>query len=118
MDPDLEKQRNATFWAFNDIASKNPIPEMAIVDFHMIPSNSHVEWEKMSKELQGQGFTVERHDDPEGPMMEIRTRPLALSAEVIWEYEERLTLLARRYNFKPDGWGFSGVSTNEGFVGV
>jgi regulator of RNase E activity RraB len=118
MGPKLERQRNETFEVFNDIASKYPIPEMAVVDFHMIPSAPNADWEQMATHARARGFTVELYDHENVPTMEIRTRPLTLSAEVIWEYEERLTLLARQYGFKPDGWGFFGVSMDEDFGGV
>lgn len=117
MDPALEKQRDETYWVFNDIASKHPIPEIAIVEFQMVPLNKGSDWDEFSIELQAQGFTIERHQHGPDKTLEIRTRPLSLSAEVIWQYEERLTKLAKKYGFTLDGWGFEGVQNPSTYLG-
>ncbi|WP_366513910.1 hypothetical protein [Planktotalea sp.] len=64
------------------------------------------------------GFSINRISEGGDSSLEIRTKPVTLSAEVIWEYEQQLTLLAREHGFEPDGWGFNGVPSADGYPKV
>ena len=103
----LEDQKWETFWVFDDLRSKQELPEMAVVDFQFIPVSGDANLSGFINEINGLDYKVERYDD--GITVQISTRPIALSAERIWFHEKLFTVIGQKYGFSPDGWGFLGV---------
>jgi hypothetical protein len=106
----LENQKRETFWVFDDLQSKQKLPEMAIVDFQFVPVTNTANWSGFVNEIKGMGYKSDRYED--GNTLEISTRPIALSAERIWFHEKKFTIIGHRYGFAPDGWGFFGVESD------
>ncbi|KEJ96717.1 hypothetical protein SUH3_15285 [Pseudosulfitobacter pseudonitzschiae] len=110
MAKNLEDQKRETFSVFDDLQSKQRLPEMAIVDFHFVPIKNTANWSGFMSEIKDMGYKSEPYED-EGTL-EISTRPIALSAERIWFHEKQFTIVGERYGFAPDGWGFFGIENN------
>ena len=102
---DFDKQRRETLWVWEDIVSKNPdLAGRHILDLHFIPSSSKANWDEFEKALQETDYSTSRYDDES--TLEAKTKPIELTAEVIWTHEKLTTEIALKYHFKPDGWGF------------
>ncbi len=107
MASDLEDQKRETFWVFDDLRSKKTLPEMAIVDFQFIPDSGNGDASGSMTEINDLDYKADLYESDNS--VQISTRPIVLGAERIWFHEELFTVIARKYGFAPDGWGFFGV---------
>lgn len=99
---DLAQQKADTFWVFDDIARKHGMPEMAIVDFQFVPQGPAPDPKGLTEAARAMGLKVRRYEDE----LELSKPVSPMSAEAIWELEKALTLLAARFGYAADGWGF------------
>lgn len=106
----LEDQKRETFWVFDDLRSKQKLPEMAIVDFQFVPVSSNVNLSGFINKISSLEYKTDHYEDDS--TVEISTRPIVLSAERIWFHEKLFTEIGQKFGFAPDGWGFFGVEND------
>jgi hypothetical protein len=107
---DLKAQRAQTEATFLKLASELEIPETIQLKLQFVPLVDSSNRRALSKTVGELGYTVEwLPDDEDTPeedgYLEVTTLVSNPSADLIWLHEERLTLLAAKYDFAADGWG-------------
>jgi hypothetical protein len=105
MDHDFERQKQETFWVWDDIRSRKPdLPSEIDLDIQFLPGSSASNKDLFKAALEEVGFEVVFYQDD--PTVEAKMRCVEASAEAIWAHEERASQIAISHGFKPDGWGF------------
>lgn len=105
MDHDFERQKQETFWVWDDIRNRKPdLPSEIDLDIQFLPGSAASDESLFSAALEEVGFEVVFYQDD--PTVEARIRCIEASAEAIWAHEKRASQIAISHGFKPDGWGF------------
>ena len=97
---DYRTQRADTFETFRQAGKGVKLPATAVVVFLFVAEDTDTDWKGVEKALRAKGFGV-RHD---GTVMEVRSGPIPVTAESVWDWERRATEIALPFNSWPDGW--------------
>lgn len=110
MPHDFAAQRAETVAAFNEMQADEGLPEVADVDYFLVPSRDGADWQPLAEELSRDGFECRYHAaEGDAPACLVATLPEQLiSAIGIWIGEEMATRAALTHGFAPDGWGLEG----------
>lgn len=107
MTHDFAAQRAETNVAFADLEDKDSLPDIADIDYFLVPNGEEANWKPLAEDLTRQGYDCQWIDDEGAPYLMATLPDQALSATGIWLGEEVATRTALSYGFLPDGWGFS-----------
>lgn len=108
---DLKEQRAETEAVFAEMAKDPDMPARASIAFQFVPDDGQADWDALTEAAEAQGYEVEwfeAEDDDEDAMLEIATPEVALTLDILWAEEEKLTLLAAVHGFTADGWAVFG----------
>ncbi|MCT4557224.1 MAG: ribonuclease E inhibitor RraB [Pelagimonas sp.] len=108
MSHDFETQRAETVATYNELQAENDLPDMADIDYFLVPGSADVDWRPLADVLTRNGFICEFiEDDGDEPYLVATVLDQALSVEGVWISEEVATKFALDHGFRPDGWGFA-----------
>jgi len=103
---DFDAQREDTISVWNDLSSRQSLPDTATLQLQFVPAGTSADWDAFKARLSAAGYDSERYDDEEGETLEASIGPIELGADEIWKHEMVTTTLAIECGFEPDGWGF------------
>jgi hypothetical protein len=105
MTHDFAAQKAETRAAYDEMSADEPLPEMADVDYFLVPSDPEADWRPLADALTREGYVCEYIEDDGTPYLVATLTDHAVSAESLWIGEEVATRLALDHGFAPDGWG-------------
>ena len=108
---DFEKQRAETTAVHDDLQAKHGLPEIADVDYFMVPTSPDADWRPLADQLSREGYACEyfeANEEDEEPYLRATLPDQIITASGIWIGEEVATRAALEHGFLPDGWGLEG----------
>lgn len=111
MSHDFATQKTETRAVYEEMQAEHGLPEVADVDYFLVPTSEEADWRPLAEALTLQGFDCQFIDDDEEaelPYLVATLPDQAISAEGIWIGEETATRAALEHGFAPDGWGLEG----------
>lgn len=106
MSHDFGAQKRETFDSFTEMKKAGAqLPATSVVEFYLLAEDDAAKWGPCEKALQAAGFDTARDEDDETLIVTTKDE-LRITAETIWAVEEKITEIALKFEFVPDGWEF------------
>lgn len=107
---DFDAQRTETQKAYREMREEGDLPEIADVDYFLVPEADGADWRPLAEALSVDGFACEwvepaSGEEGEEPYLVATLPDQVISAEGIWIGEEIAARAALGHGFVPDGWG-------------
>ncbi|MBN7787274.1 ribonuclease E inhibitor RraB [Ponticoccus gilvus] len=107
---DFDAQRAETQRAYREMRDEGDLPEVADVDYFLVPKADGADWRPLAEALSLEGFDCEwiepdAEEEADGPYLVATLPDQLISAEGIWIGEEIAARAALGHGFAPDGWG-------------
>lgn len=108
---DFVTQKAETVAALDRLRAEHELPDVADIDFFLVPTSDDLDWQPLADTLTKVGFICEffEAEDAEVASYLMATLPdQPITATGIWIGEETATRTGLEFGFSPDGWGLSG----------
>ena len=106
MSHDFAAQKRETFDSFTEMKKAGAeLPATSVVEFYLLAEDENAKWGPCEKALQAAGFLTARDEDGETLIVTTR-KELRITAESVWAEEEKVSTIAVKFDFTPDGWEF------------
>ncbi|UWQ92735.1 ribonuclease E inhibitor RraB [Rhodobacteraceae bacterium M382] len=108
MTHDFAAQKAETVAFYTDLQAENDLPDVADVDYFLIPTSDEADWRALADQLSRDGYDCQYDDgtgSDGGPCLMATLPDQIISAGAIWIGEEVATRAALDHGFAPDGWG-------------
>lgn len=112
MSHDFAAQRAETDRAYREMRDEGDLPEVADVDYFLIPTTEEADWRPLAEALSVEGFdcewiepAAENGEEEDGNYLVATLPDQLVSADGIWIGEEIASRIALSHDFAPDGWG-------------
>ncbi len=107
MEHNFAAQRAETVAVYNELQEQHSLPDVADVDYFLIPTSDEADWRPLADVLTREGFECQFFEDDgeDAAFLQATLSDQAISADGIWIGEETATRIALEHGFQPDGWG-------------
>ncbi len=111
MTHDLAAQKAETTAVLGDLSAKHNLPDVADVEYFLVPAHGDANWEPLAQALTEAGylceyFQAELAEEADYLLATLPDQPITTVG--IWIGEETATRMALEHGFRPDGWGLVG----------
>lgn len=106
MSHDFAAQQRETFDSFTEMKKAGAqLPASSVVEFYFLAEDEGAKWGPCEKALRAAGYDTARDEDEETMIVTTKTA-MRISPETLWDEERKVTEIALKFEFLPDGWEF------------